>query len=97
MSSDDESVVVKTKSKKAKIIPNSDLHSNIFPIKLVDKSSNTLQNKVLIGKGINTLVLAILKNANKSAKRVWRVLLNSGSDGDTLFIQKGLSDHVPFK
>ena len=28
---------------------------------------------------------------------MWRVLLDSGSDGDLLFVQKGLKENVPFK
>ena len=81
-----------------------------MPIKIVDKQKNDLKSKVVRGNGIRTAIAGIpmITKSNKksrrksdtkykqqSAKRVWRVLLDSGSDGDLLFVRKGTLE-VPY-
>jgi hypothetical protein len=68
------------------------------PIKIVENSVYSLQNKVVKGTGIVTSVPAILyTNNSKGAKRVLRVLLDSGANGDLLFVQEGTKCPIPFK
>ena len=50
--------------------------------------------------GISTSVVAIpqlLKQGEQTAKRVWRVLLDSGSDGDLLFVHLHNKEYIPSK
>ena len=70
-----------------------------MPIKFVDKHLFNLQNKVLLDDGISSRVLAVPQNIgkNKRAFRLWRVLLDSGSDGDLLFVHKSSKNCIPFK
>ena len=98
MSSDDKNVLDKPKTKRIKLFTRS--HLDTLPIKIVTKTntkSNLQSDKLLVGNSLNTVVLGILKNSNKPSKRMWHVLLDSGSNGDLLFVQKGLKENVPFK
>ena len=60
------------------------------PIKIADnKSDSAHTNKVVEGDGISAAVLAVpLLKSDKKPKRAWRVLLDSGSDGDLVFVNK---------
>jgi hypothetical protein len=61
--------------------------NNTMPSKIVDKFLYNLQQKVVIGTGLITSVPAITYSSDSNhAKRVLRVLLDSGSDGDLLFL-----------
>ena len=54
-----------------------------------NKSAKHLYNAVVEGDGISAAVLAKpLLKTNKQPKRAWRVLLDSGSDGDLAFVSK---------
>ena len=91
-------------------LPTNDFF-NTMPIKIVDKQTNDLKSKVVRGEGIRTAIAGIpmftksnkksrrrksdKNNKQQSAKRVWRVLLDSGSDGDLVFVRKGTSE-VPY-
>ena len=62
-----------------------------MPIKVVDKTTlTTLHNKVTKGEGnVSTIAgIPLYANHRKYAKNAWRVLLDSGSEGDILFIHK---------
>ena len=72
-------------------------NTTVFRLLQTNTKSNLQSDKVLVGNSFNTVVLGINNNSNKLSKRVWRVLLDSGSDGDLLFVQKGLKENVPFK
>lgn len=64
--------------------------NNTMPNKIVDKFLYNLQQKVVIGSGLITAIVAITYSSNSNhAKRVLRVLLDSGSDGDLLFLYDG--------
>ena len=71
--------------------------TNTVPIKVV--GSEKLHNQVAIGSGLCTAIVAILDIDNKygGAKRALRVLLDSGSDGDLVFVKKGSRLKVPYK
>ena len=59
------------------------------PIKIADRKSDTADFKVVEGDGISAAVSALpLFKSNKHPKRAWRVLLDSGSDGDLVFVNK---------
>ena len=50
--------------------------------------------------GISTSVVAIpqlIKRGEQTAKRIWRVLLDSGSDGDLLFVHPRNKEYIPSK
>jgi hypothetical protein len=83
-----------SKTKVPKLNENSDLHHNTVPIKVVDKTLMMLQKKIVKGKGITSTIVGIPlpRSRNNSAKKVWRVLLDSGSDGDLLFVHKSEED-----
>ena len=74
-----------------------------MPIKVVDSSLNlnfeTLKNRVVKGTGTVTHISGIPLNSNnkQSSKRVWKVLLDSGSSGDILFRHANETCDVPFK
>ncbi|MCP4746807.1 MAG: hypothetical protein GY874_11815, partial [Desulfobacteraceae bacterium] len=61
------------------------------------------KNNVVKGNGIVTTVVAMVEdkssksNNPKHKYKVLKVLLDSGSDGDLLFVQKGTSSIIPFK
>ena len=77
------------------ITPN----ENITPIKFVNQSSNK-QSKVVTGVGTCSTICAVpqlLKHGAQYAKRVWRVLLDSGSDGDLLFVHPSYKERIPQK
>ena len=76
---------------------NSDKTSTV-PIKVV--GSKKLLKQVTKGDGLCTAIVAILEMQTKNhggAKKPLRVLLDSGSDGDLLFIRKGRRLKVPYK
>ena len=83
-----------SKTKVPKLNENSDLHHNTVPIKVVDKTLMMLQKKIVKGKGNMSTVVGIPlpRSRNNTAKKVWRVLLDSGSDGDLLFAHKSEKD-----
>ena len=96
------------KNKCQYCLPNNS--TSTMPIKIVDKQKNDLKSKVVRGNGIRTAIAGIpmitksnkksrrksdIKYKQQSAKRVWRVLLDSGSDGDLLFVRKGTLE-VPY-
>ena len=58
-----------------------------------------MKRKVVRGTGMVTSVPAILytKDKRTQSKRVLRVLLDSGSDGDLLFVKEGDKSPIPFK
>ena len=59
-----------------------------MPIKAATKTTNKL-SKVVTGDGVSTVVVATLVTRDgREPKRAWRVLLDSGSDGDLIFIKK---------
>ena len=60
------------------------------PIKIVDKGLFKLKKKVVNGTGVCSTAIAVpqFKHGKKS-NRVWRILLDSGSDGDLLFVHQG--------
>ena len=50
--------------------------------------------------GISTSVVAIpqlIKRGEQTAKRIWRILLDSGSDGDLLFVHPRNKEYIPSK
>ena len=62
-----------------------DPSNNITLIKFVNKSLYNQHKKVVKGVGTCSTVVAVpqlIKARKQTAKRVWRVLLDSGSDGD---------------
>ena len=68
-----------------------------MPNKVVVKNLHSLQNRVRKGHGAVTSVAAVPKFLlnNKRVKRVYRVLLDSGSDGDLLFVRSGTKECIP--
>ena len=75
-------------------------YNNITPIKFVDKSLYKNVMKVVRGVGTCLTVVAVpqlLKNGKQMAKRVWRVLLDSGSAGDLLFVHRSNTERIPQK
>ena len=71
---------------------------NTKPIKFVEKHSNKLQKQVVKGNGISATIVAIPKHkSSKKSKDLWRVLLDSGSDGDLLFIHRDSNKNIPWK
>ena len=67
--------------------------TDTVPIKIVD----TNKKKVVIGTGLATSVPAILNSHSEKKKRILRVLLDSGSDGDLVFVQEGTKSYISFK
>ena len=95
-SPDGKSVLEKPKTKRMKLFTRS--HLDTLPIKIVTNTTSNLQSdKLLVGNSLNTVILGIKKYPHKPSKRVWRVLLDSGSDGDLIFVQTGLKENVPSK
>ena len=77
------------------ITPN----ENITPIKFVNQTSNKL-DKVVTGVGTCNTISAVpqlIKYGVQTAKRVWRVLLDSRSDGDLLFVHPSNKERIPQK
>ena len=77
---------------KAKL-QEKETRTDTVPIKIVD----TNKNKVVIGTGLATSVPAILISHSEKKKRILCVLLDSGSDGDLVFVQEGTKSYIPFK
>ena len=69
--------------------------------KIVVNNILSLQAKVVKGKGLCTTIEGvpqIAKNGRtRSAKRVWRILLDSGADGDLLFSHPKTREYIPQK
>jgi len=65
--------------------------SHAVPIKVANPNNihSTSRRQVVKGRGLTTATAAIpqLKGKIESSKRVWKVLLDSGSDGDIAFIK----------
>ena len=75
-------------------------NNNIKPIKFVDKTLSIKQKKVVNGTGTCSTIVAVphlIKKRVQTAKRVWRVLLDSGSDGDLLFVHPSNKERIPQK
>ena len=74
----------------------SDSFSSCVPIKVVDTDEKPA--KVVRGNGLCTATVALLTLDAKQggAKRVLRVLLDSGSDGDLFFHKKGTCIDVKY-
>ena len=84
-------------NKKLKLsVASNDISTyNIFtglnrpPIKIAETKSDSADNTVVEGEGVSAAVLAVpLLKSDKKPKRAWRVLLDSGSDGDLVFVNK---------
>ena len=71
--------------------------TDTVPIKIVDTNYSNSKNKVVIGTGLATSVPAILNSHSEKKKRILRMLLDSGSDGDFVFVQEGKKMYIPFK
>ena len=68
-----------------------------MPIKIVDTNCSNSKKKVVIGTGLATSVPAILNSHSKKKKRILCVLLDSGSDGDLVFVQENMKPYISFK
>ncbi|MCP4747846.1 MAG: hypothetical protein GY874_17170, partial [Desulfobacteraceae bacterium] len=61
------------------------------------------KNQVVKGNGVVTTIVAMIEDKNSKSKnpkhkfKVLKVLLDSGSDGDLLFVQKGTNCIIPLK
>ena len=60
-----------------------------MPIKVVENNSNSTRDMITVGNGLSTSVPAIMELGPKYKNRILRVLLDTGSDGDLMFLQKG--------
>ena len=68
------------------------------PIKVVENHLNkTTDQPLVIGQGLTTVTVAITCSKNSRKKKVLRVLLDSGSDGDLLFLKEGTPSMFLFK
>ena len=68
------------------------------PIKVVENQSNKKADQPLVvGKGLTTVTVAITSSENSREKKLLRVLLDSGSDGDLLFLKEGTPSMFPYK
>ena len=74
-----------------------------MPIKIVQNDLQSFKTKVVKGNGIVTTIVAMFEDKNSKSKsrrhkyKVLKVLLDSGSDGDLLFVQKGTDCIIPLK
>ena len=68
-----------------------------MPIKIVDSTYSNSKSKVVIGTGLATSVPALLNSHSENKKRILLVLLDSGFDGDLVFVQEGTKLDIPFK
>jgi hypothetical protein len=73
-----------------------------MPIKVVDGSADPLlqyKNIVVQGEGAVTSVVALLNTSkdDKRSRRMLRVLLDSGADGDLLMVHEGAPSIVPYQ
>ena len=77
---------------------NFEFPNNTKPIKFVEKHSNKLQKQVVKGNGISATIVAIPKYKNaKKSKDLWQILLDSGSDGDLIFVHRDSNKDIPCK
>ena len=81
---------------KAKL-QEKETRTDTVPIKIIDTNYSNSKNKVVIGTGLATSVPAILNSHSKKKKCILGVLLDSGSDGDLVFVQEGTKPYIPFK
>ena len=90
-------------NKKLKLsVASNDISAyNIFtglnrpPIKITETKSDSVDNTVVEGEGVSAAVLAVpLLKSDKKPKRAWRVLLDSGSDGDLVFVNKKVLKNI---
>ena len=59
---------------------------------------NKLQIQVIKGNRISVTVVAVPKYKNaKKKNEFWQILLDSGSDGDLLFVHRDNNKHIPWK
>ena len=86
------------KSKGPKLLFNTSIHS--LPMKIVQDASRPLFKSAYMNtKGKVTAVLGrphYKSNKKSHNVKLWRVLLDSGSDGDILFVKRGARDNVPY-
>ena len=60
-------------------------------IKMVDKTTNTRTEAVIIGDGVSAVIAAISyvwDGIKEQPKRAWKCLLDSGSNDDIIFIKE---------
>ena len=95
-----ESVDNQTNCTKADIIEsNTTTHNSTAPINSLNKNFK-LSKEVVKGDGLHTSVFAIPKYRSKwtkKSKRVWRVLVDSGSDDNLLFRHPENNEYIPSK
>ena len=69
----------------------------VTPIKaaIETKFTNNISN-VVTGDGVSTIAVATLvtKDGTRPPTRAWRVLLDSGSDGDLIFVKNADLKHT---
>jgi hypothetical protein len=89
-----------TNCTKAEVIEfNTDFLNTNVPLNSVNKNYKLMKDLVK-GNGLHTAVCAIPKFRSKRAensKIVWKVLLDSGSDGNLLFIHPDNNEYIPSK
>ena len=66
-------------------------------MKVVEQQHQSLQKKIVVGKGLVTTVVAMVQDKDSQKYKALRILLDSGSDGDLLFVQEGTRNIVPTK
>ena len=92
------SSIKRNDSKYRNLEPSTVNAKNITPIKFVEKALYKQQKKVVRGVGISTSVVAVpqlIKRGEQTAKSIWHVLLDSGSDDDMLFVHPRNKEYIP--
>ena len=91
--SDSSNISINCKAK----LHEKETRTDTVPIKIGDTNYSNNKNKVVIGTGLATSVSAILNSHSEKKKRILRVLLDSSSNGDLVFVQEGTKPYIPFK
>ena len=76
---------------------NKNPNFTVTPIKAAIETKFTNKiSKVVTGNGVSTVAVATLvtKDGARPPTRAWRVLLDSGSDGDLVFVKKADLKHT---
>ena len=86
---------LKRKDTKINVKKNPNFITPIKAAPIETKLSNKI-TKVVTGDGVSAVAVATLvtKDGARPPKRAWRVLLDSGSDGDLIFIKKADLKHT---